>query len=85
MDEILSFLPVWVVTNLSAKNSFPLKNRLFDYARKLLPIIGIIILIVLILLLDIDKIKDAFLSIEPYYILIALSLTIPKILILGLS
>ena len=30
MDEILSFLPVWVVTNLSAKNSFPLKNRLFD-------------------------------------------------------
>ena len=30
MDEILSFLPVWVVTNLSTKNSFPLKNRLFD-------------------------------------------------------
>jgi hypothetical protein len=30
LQKILSFLPVWVVTNLSAKNSFPLKNNLFD-------------------------------------------------------
>lgn len=30
IQEILSFLPVWVVTNLSAKNSLPLKCRLFD-------------------------------------------------------
>jgi very-short-patch-repair endonuclease/RecA/RadA recombinase len=30
LDNILSFLPVWVVTNLSAKNSLPLKGRLFD-------------------------------------------------------
>jgi superfamily I DNA and/or RNA helicase len=29
-QRILSFLPVWVVTNLSAKQSFPLKNNLFD-------------------------------------------------------
>ncbi|MBN1376725.1 AAA family ATPase [Candidatus Woesearchaeota archaeon] len=30
IQEILSFLPIWVVTNLSAKNSVPLKENLFD-------------------------------------------------------
>lgn len=30
IPEILSFLPTWVVTNLSAKNSLPLKDNLFD-------------------------------------------------------
>jgi superfamily I DNA and/or RNA helicase len=30
LHKILKFLPVWVVTNLSAKHSFPLKNNLFD-------------------------------------------------------
>jgi hypothetical protein len=30
LQRILKFLPVWVVTNLSAKQSFPLKNNLFD-------------------------------------------------------
>jgi hypothetical protein len=30
LQMIQSFLPVWVVTNLSAKHSFPLKNNLFD-------------------------------------------------------
>jgi len=29
-QKILKFLPVWVVTNLSAKQSFPLKNNIFD-------------------------------------------------------
>ncbi len=29
-QKILSFLPVWVITNLSAKQSIPLKNNLFD-------------------------------------------------------
>ena len=29
-QKILAFLPAWVVTNLSAKQSFPLKNNLFD-------------------------------------------------------
>ena len=62
-----------------------MKKKLFDYARKFLPIIGIIILVLIILLLDLNKIKDAFLSIEPIYIIIALSLTIPKIIVLGLS
>lgn len=30
LQRILRFLPVWVVTNLSAKQSFPLKHNLFD-------------------------------------------------------
>jgi len=30
LGNILSFLPVWVVTNLSAKNSLPLTEKLFD-------------------------------------------------------
>jgi hypothetical protein len=30
LQKILKFLPIWVVTNLSAKQSFPLKNNLFD-------------------------------------------------------
>jgi len=30
LQKILRFLPVWVVTNLSAKNSFPLKSNIFD-------------------------------------------------------
>jgi hypothetical protein len=30
LQKILKFLPVWVVTNLSAKNSFPLKSNIFD-------------------------------------------------------
>ena len=30
IQELLPFLPIWVVTNLSAKNSLPLKENLFD-------------------------------------------------------
>lgn len=30
IQGMLSFLPVWIVTNLSAKNSLPLKEKLFD-------------------------------------------------------
>jgi len=30
LQKIQKFLPIWVVTNLSAKQSFPLKNNLFD-------------------------------------------------------
>ncbi|MBN2602659.1 MAG: AAA family ATPase [Candidatus Thermoplasmatota archaeon] len=30
IQQILCFLPVWVITNLSARNSIPLENNLFD-------------------------------------------------------
>ena len=46
-----------------------------------MPIIGIIILIYTIYRLDIEKIKTAFFSIKPIFIVLALSLTIPMIII----
>ena len=56
-------------------------KKLFSYAKKFLPLIGIAILIILIINLDVVKIKNAFLSIEPIYIVIALSLTLPAMLV----
>lgn len=56
-------------------------KKLFSYAKKFLPLIGITILIILIINLDVVKIKNAFLSIEPIYIVIALSLTLPAMLV----
>ena len=56
-------------------------KKLFSYAKKFLPLIGIAILIILIINLDLEKIKNAFLSIEPIYIVIALLLTLPAMLL----
>ena len=62
-----------------------MKRDLFTYLRKLLPFLGIILLIIIILFLDVNKIIDSFLSIDPKFIIIALSLTLPKILLYGIS
>ena len=62
-----------------------MERELFYYLRKFLPILGIIILIVIIISLDINKIVNLFLSIEPRFIIYSLLLTIPKILLLGIS
>lgn len=56
-------------------------KNLFKYVKKFLPLIGIIILILLVISLDVEKIKNAFLSIKPIYIVLALSLTLPMVLI----
>jgi len=56
-------------------------NKYLKNVKKFLPLIGIIILLYLIFSLDIEKIKDAFLSINPFFIIIALSLTLPRLLI----
>jgi uncharacterized protein (TIRG00374 family) len=61
------------------------KKDLFSYLRKFLPILGLLILIIIVLSLDVNKIKDSFFSIDPKYIIIALTLTIPKILLYGIS
>jgi uncharacterized protein (TIRG00374 family) len=58
-----------------------LKKGIFKQAKKFLPLVGIIILIIIIFSLDIGKIKDAFLQISPIYIFIALALTVPRLLI----
>jgi len=57
------------------------KKNLFKYARKFLPLIGIIILAYLFYSLGLEDIKNSLLSIHPIYILFALSLTLPRVLI----
>jgi len=61
------------------------KNILFKHAKKFLPLIGIAIFIYIIYALDVEKIIDAFLSINPIFILIALLLTIPRLIIRNYS
>jgi len=56
-------------------------KKIFKHAKKLLPFIGIAILIYTIYTLDIEKIKNAFFSIKPIFIILALSLTLPRVLI----
>jgi uncharacterized protein (TIRG00374 family) len=56
-------------------------KQIFKHAKKLLPLIGIIILIFLVHRLGVEDIKNAFLRIHPIYILVAISLTIPRVLI----
>lgn len=58
-----------------------MKKNLFKYAKKFLPLIGIVILLYIIYSLDIEDIKNAFLSINPLYILVALLLTLPRVLV----
>ena len=62
-----------------------MRKKLFSYAKKFLPLIGIVILIILIINLDVEKIKNAFLSIEPIYVIIALSLTLPAMLVRNIA
>ena len=58
-----------------------MKRGIFRQAKKFLPLIGIIVLIIIIFSLDVEKIKDAFLQIHPIFIAFALALTIPRLLI----
>ena len=62
-----------------------MRKKLFSYAKKFLPLIGIVILIILIINLDVERIKNDFLSIEPIYIVIALSLTLPAMLVRNIA
>ncbi len=56
-------------------------KKLFKKVKKVLPFVGIVLLIYTIYTLDIFKIVDAFLSINPIFILISLSLTAPRVFI----
>jgi uncharacterized protein (TIRG00374 family) len=58
-----------------------LVKDLFKKIKKFLPFIGIIIFIYTIYNLDLFKIIDAFLAISPIFIIISLSLTLPRVLI----
>ena len=56
-------------------------KNLFKYLKKFLPLIGIVILIYIIYSLNFEDIKNAFLSINPIYLLLGLTLRIPWILV----
>jgi len=58
-----------------------LKQKIFNKLRKILPYIGIILLIYTIFSLDIIKVINAFFLINPIFIVISLSLTLPRVLI----
>ena len=47
--------------------------------------VGVAVLIIIILSLDVGEIKNAFLSINPIFIVLALTLTIPRVLIRNLK
>ena len=57
------------------------KQNIINQLKKVVPIIGIIILVYLIANVGTGKIITAFLKISPSYIIIAASITIPRILI----
>ena len=52
-------------------------EKIFKYIKNFLPFIGIIILVIIVINLDLEKIKTAFLSIDPIFIVISLSLLLP--------
>jgi uncharacterized protein (TIRG00374 family) len=58
-----------------------LVKDLFKKLKKILPFIGLFIFIYTIYSLDIFKIIESFLAINPLYIIISLSLTLPRVLI----
>lgn len=58
-----------------------MEEKILKYIKKFLPIIGIIILIIIIINLDLEKIKEAFLSINPILIVVSIVLLLPIMLI----
>ena len=57
----------------------------FKQAKKFLPLVGFIVLLIIIFNLDVEKIKNAFLQINPIFILLSLALTVPRILVRNFS
>lgn len=58
-----------------------MKQKIFNKLKKILPYIGIILLVYTIFNLDIFQIINAFFLINPIFIVISLSLTLPRVLI----
>ncbi len=55
--------------------------HMFSHLKKFFPIIGLILFLYTIYILDVQNIVQAFLSINPLFLLISLPLTIPHVLI----
>ncbi len=58
-----------------------MKTKSLKTVKKFLPFIGISIFLYILYTLDVEKIIDAFFSIHPIYIILSLSLTIPRLII----
>ncbi len=59
-----------------------MRDKIFNYLKKILPFIGLIFFIIFIILnLDFIELKEAFLRVSPIYIFLSLLLTIPGIII----
>jgi uncharacterized protein (TIRG00374 family) len=58
-----------------------MNKKIFVHVKKFLPLIGIVIFLYLIFSLDVNKIIDALFSIHPLFIVISLSLTIPRLIL----
>lgn len=56
-------------------------NKIFKQAKKILPLLGILIFFYILYTLEIEKIIDAFLSINFMFIIFSLTLTIPRVII----
>jgi len=52
-------------------------EKIFKNLKKFLPLIGIIILVIIVINLDLEKIKAAFLSINPIFIVLSMFLLLP--------
>jgi uncharacterized protein (TIRG00374 family) len=55
--------------------------KFLNHAKKFLPLIGIAIFIYIIYSLDVNEIIDAILSIHPIFIILSLTLTLPRLII----
>jgi uncharacterized protein (TIRG00374 family) len=56
-------------------------KKIFTQAKKILPLLGILIFFYILYSLEIEKIIDAFLSINLIFIIFSLTLTIPRVII----
>jgi uncharacterized protein (TIRG00374 family) len=61
------------------KVSIDYKKKIYSYFKKIIPLIGIIILIIIIYEIGINKIIETFLQISPLYVLIAAGITFPRL------
>lgn len=58
-----------------------MSKKIIEYIKKFLPFIGIVVLIIIVINLDLEKIKTAFLSIKPIFIILSMSLLLPIMII----
>jgi hypothetical protein len=84
VGSILSFNTSAYKQSSSIRKMFH-KNNLIKFFKKFMPVIGIILLLYIIYNVGTDKIITTFLKIAPLYVILAATLTIPRILIRNIA